>query len=145
MRRDAQGRHVVALDHSISLDPSVTGRVFVANADLHSHGVAAPDLGIGAVRNALAGGVKGYVVTGTRNNLGPPARHGAAQIGAAARMHHHRRPPGAPAHQGGYRELSGREVEVLRGLAAGETVVVEGAFVLKAEAEKLRGGGADEH
>jgi lysine N6-hydroxylase len=52
VRRDAQGRHVVALDHSISLDPSVTGRVFVANADLHSHGVAAPDLGIGAVRNA---------------------------------------------------------------------------------------------
>lgn len=40
----------------------------------------------------------------------------------------------------------GREVEVLRGLAAGDTVVVEGAFVLKAEAEKLRGGGdADEH
>ncbi|NUS65445.1 MAG: SidA/IucD/PvdA family monooxygenase [Saccharothrix sp.] len=52
VRRDPQGRYVVALDHSISLDPSVTGRVFVANADLHSHGVAAPDLGIGAVRNA---------------------------------------------------------------------------------------------
>ncbi|CAL9373763.1 MULTISPECIES: response regulator transcription factor [Streptomyces] len=76
---------------------------------------------IGAVRNALAGGVKGYVVTGTRNNLGPPARHGAAQIGAAARMHHHRRPPGAPAHQGGYRELSGREVEVLRLVAEGQS------------------------
>uniref|UniRef100_UPI003A83F027 response regulator n=1 Tax=Streptomyces sp. Agncl-13 TaxID=3400628 RepID=UPI003A83F027 len=28
---------------------------------------------IGAVRNALAGGVKGYVVTGTRNNVGSPA------------------------------------------------------------------------
>jgi cobalt-zinc-cadmium efflux system membrane fusion protein len=39
----------------------------------------------------------------------------------------------------------GREVEVLRGLSAGESVVVEGAFVLKAEAEKQRGGGADEH
>ncbi|MFE9749702.1 lysine N(6)-hydroxylase/L-ornithine N(5)-oxygenase family protein [Saccharothrix saharensis] len=52
VHRDAEGRYVVALDHSISLDPSVTGRVFVANADLHSHGVAAPDLGIGAVRNA---------------------------------------------------------------------------------------------
>ncbi|XVS62540.1 lysine N(6)-hydroxylase/L-ornithine N(5)-oxygenase family protein [Actinosynnema sp. CA-299493] len=52
VRRDARGRYVVALDHSIELDPSVTGRVFVANADLHSHGVAAPDLGIGAVRNA---------------------------------------------------------------------------------------------
>ncbi|ROP41428.1 lysine N(6)-hydroxylase/L-ornithine N(5)-oxygenase family protein [Saccharothrix texasensis] len=52
VRRDDQGRYVVALDHSIALDPPVTGRVFVANADLHSHGVAAPDLGIGAVRNA---------------------------------------------------------------------------------------------
>ncbi len=40
----------------------------------------------------------------------------------------------------------GREVEVVRGLKAAETVVVDGAFVLKAEAEKLRGGrGADDH
>jgi cobalt-zinc-cadmium efflux system membrane fusion protein len=38
----------------------------------------------------------------------------------------------------------GMEVEVLSGLEAGETVVVEGAFLLKAEAEKRRGG-ADEH
>jgi cobalt-zinc-cadmium efflux system membrane fusion protein len=38
----------------------------------------------------------------------------------------------------------GMEVEVLSGLKAGETVVVEGAFLLKAEAEKRRGGG-DEH
>jgi lysine N6-hydroxylase len=52
VRRDDRGRYRVALDHSIELDPAVTGRVFVANADLHSHGVAAPDLGIGAVRNA---------------------------------------------------------------------------------------------
>lgn len=74
---------------------------------------------IGAVRNALAGGVKGYVVTGTRNALGPTVRHGAAHIGAAARMH--RRQPGAPGHQGGYRELSGREVEVLRLVAEGQS------------------------
>lgn len=48
---------------------------------------------IGAVRNALAGGVKGYVVTGTRNNVGLPTRPGVAPIGsAAARMH--RRPRG---------------------------------------------------
>jgi cobalt-zinc-cadmium efflux system membrane fusion protein len=38
----------------------------------------------------------------------------------------------------------GAEVEVLSGLQAGETVVVEGAFLLKAEAESRRGGG-DEH
>jgi len=52
LRRDDRGRYRVRLDHSVELDPSVTGRIFVANADLHSHGVAAPDLGIGAYRNA---------------------------------------------------------------------------------------------
>lgn len=36
----------------------------------------------------------------------------------------------------------GNDVEVVSGLRAGETVVVEGAFLLKAEAEK-RAGGAD--
>lgn len=49
---------------------------------------------IGAVRNALAGGVKGYVVTGTRNNIGHPTRPGAAPIGAA-RMQRRPRVPRA--------------------------------------------------
>jgi len=35
----------------------------------------------------------------------------------------------------------GNEVEVLSGLKEGEKVVVEGAFLLKAEAEKAAGGG----
>ena len=38
----------------------------------------------------------------------------------------------------------GSEVEILSGLEAGEPVVVEGAFLLKAEREKARGG-ADRH
>jgi cobalt-zinc-cadmium efflux system membrane fusion protein len=37
------------------------------------------------------------------------------------------------------------DVEVLTGLQAGETVVVDGSFLLKAEAEKAEGGGEDEH
>lgn len=41
------------------------------------------------------------------------------------------------------RDLQG-EVEVLTGLRPGETVVVDGAFLLKAEAEKAEGGG-DHH
>jgi cobalt-zinc-cadmium efflux system membrane fusion protein len=41
------------------------------------------------------------------------------------------------------RDLQG-EVEVLTGLKPGETVVVDGAFLLKAEAEKAEGGG-EEH
>jgi membrane fusion protein, heavy metal efflux system len=42
------------------------------------------------------------------------------------------------------RDLGG-EVEILSGLHAGERVVVDGAFLLKAEADKARGGGDDEH
>jgi cobalt-zinc-cadmium efflux system membrane fusion protein len=38
----------------------------------------------------------------------------------------------------------GMAIEVVSGLKAGETVVVDGAFLLKGEAEK-RAGGADEH
>ncbi len=43
------------------------------------------------------------------------------------------------------RDLGG-EVEIVSGLSRGETVVVEGAFLLKAEADKARGAGeAHEH
>jgi membrane fusion protein, heavy metal efflux system len=40
------------------------------------------------------------------------------------------------------RDLGG-EVEILSGVRAGETIVVEGAFLLKAEADKARGEGAE--
>ncbi|MFD1832095.1 LuxR C-terminal-related transcriptional regulator [Streptomyces desertarenae] len=77
---------------------------------------------IGAVRNALAGGVKGYVVTGTRGTPGHhPGRPGTAPIGATAAARMHRRPPGAPGQPSGYRELSGREIEVLRLVAEGQS------------------------
>jgi lysine N6-hydroxylase len=52
LRRDERGRYRVRLDYAIELDPAVTGRIFVTNAELHSHGVATPDLGISAYRNA---------------------------------------------------------------------------------------------
>jgi cobalt-zinc-cadmium efflux system membrane fusion protein len=39
----------------------------------------------------------------------------------------------------------GNEVMILSGLKPGETVVVEGAFVLRAEAEKNEGGGEHDH
>jgi cobalt-zinc-cadmium efflux system membrane fusion protein len=42
------------------------------------------------------------------------------------------------------RDLGG-EVEVLSGLRAGETIVVDGAFLLKAQAEKGEGGHDDHH
>lgn len=52
LHTDRSGRLVVHRDHSVSADGALDGRLFVANADLHSHGPAAPDLGLGAVRNA---------------------------------------------------------------------------------------------
>ena len=52
IQHDASGRWVINRDHSVQASGGLAGRVFVANADLHSHGVAAPDLGIGAIRNA---------------------------------------------------------------------------------------------
>jgi cobalt-zinc-cadmium efflux system membrane fusion protein len=42
------------------------------------------------------------------------------------------------------RDLGG-EIEILSGLRPGERIVVEGAFLLKAEAEKARGQGKHEH
>ncbi|WP_433168748.1 lysine N(6)-hydroxylase/L-ornithine N(5)-oxygenase family protein [Kribbella sp. CA-247076] len=52
IRRDASGRWLISRNHSVETTDELTGRLFVSNADLHSHGVAAPDLGIGAIRNA---------------------------------------------------------------------------------------------
>jgi cobalt-zinc-cadmium efflux system membrane fusion protein len=39
----------------------------------------------------------------------------------------------------------GAEIEALRGVAAGDTIVVDGAFLIKAEAEKAVGGDDHEH
>ena len=47
-------------------------------------------------------------------------------------------------HVGRGRDLGG-EVEIVSGLRVGERVVVDGAFLLKAEADKARGGGEGEH
>ncbi len=52
IRRDGHGRPVVRADHSVDLADGVTGRIFVANAEIHAYGVSAPNLDIGAVRNA---------------------------------------------------------------------------------------------
>jgi lysine N6-hydroxylase len=57
---DPRGRYRVDEHHRVGLAPGVSGSLFVQNAELHTHGVGAPDLGLGAWRsatilNALAG------------------------------------------------------------------------------------------
>ncbi|MBC3844189.1 SidA/IucD/PvdA family monooxygenase [Streptacidiphilus sp. 4-A2] len=57
---DEQGRYRVGLDHRVRLRPEVTAGLYVQNAELHTHGVGTPDLGLGAHRaatilNAVAG------------------------------------------------------------------------------------------
>ena len=47
---DAQGRYAASPTYAVD----VTGReVFVQNAEEHSHGFVAPDLGMGAYRNSV--------------------------------------------------------------------------------------------
>ncbi len=53
---DEHGRPVVESDFRVRLRDGVGGRdrvLFVQNAELHAHGVGAPDLGLGAHRNAV--------------------------------------------------------------------------------------------
>jgi lysine N6-hydroxylase len=76
---DSQGRYRVGADYRVALDPSVTGSLFVQNAEEHTHGVGAPDLGLGAYRsasilNAVTGGTA-YRLPGTTafTSFGAPA------------------------------------------------------------------------
>ncbi len=50
INRDERGRFEVTEDHRLSID--ATGDVFLQNAELHTHGVGVPDLGLGCYRNA---------------------------------------------------------------------------------------------
>ncbi|HVQ92509.1 MAG TPA: lysine N(6)-hydroxylase/L-ornithine N(5)-oxygenase family protein [Mycobacteriales bacterium] len=57
---DEHGRFQVDAEYRVATDPSVSGGLFVQNAELHTHGVGTPDLGLGAHRaatisNAVAG------------------------------------------------------------------------------------------
>ena len=59
VRRDERGRPVIGRDHRVVLEGTSAG-LYVQNAELHTHGVGTPDLGLGAYRaaailNAVAG------------------------------------------------------------------------------------------
>jgi lysine N6-hydroxylase len=53
LARDASDRPVVELDYRLRLADGSPSTLFVQNGELHSHGVGAPDLGLGAHRNAV--------------------------------------------------------------------------------------------
>ncbi|WP_282691727.1 SidA/IucD/PvdA family monooxygenase [Streptomyces sp. CC208A] len=53
VRHDAAGRPRIDERYRLVLDPSVTGAVYVQNAERHTHGVGAPDLGLAAWRSAV--------------------------------------------------------------------------------------------
>ncbi|HEX5566124.1 MAG TPA: SidA/IucD/PvdA family monooxygenase [Streptomyces sp.] len=57
---DDRGRYRVDGGYRVALDPGVSGTLYVQNAEMHTHGVGAPDLTLGAWRaatilNAVAG------------------------------------------------------------------------------------------
>ncbi|MFI1399846.1 lysine N(6)-hydroxylase/L-ornithine N(5)-oxygenase family protein [Streptomyces sp. NPDC020681] len=52
LRRDSSGRHRIDEEFRLLLDPAVTGSVYVQNAEKHTHGVGAPDLGLAAWRSS---------------------------------------------------------------------------------------------
>lgn len=59
VRRDLRGRPLIGRDHRVVLEGTDAG-LYVQNAELHTHGVGTPDLGLGAYRaasilNAIAG------------------------------------------------------------------------------------------
>lgn len=49
---DAHGRPLVDLDHRVLMRDGATPPLYVQNAELHTHGVGTPDLGLGAQRGA---------------------------------------------------------------------------------------------
>lgn len=57
---DDRGRYQIDGEYRVALDPRVSGTLYVQNAEMHTHGVGAPDLTLGAWRaatilNATAG------------------------------------------------------------------------------------------
>ncbi|MCX4633762.1 SidA/IucD/PvdA family monooxygenase [Streptomyces sp. P9-2B-2] len=52
VRHDSGARPRIDAHHRLVLDPAITGSIYVQNAETHTHGVGAPDLGLAAWRSA---------------------------------------------------------------------------------------------
>lgn len=53
VRRDGRRRYVVGEDYRLELNERTGNDIFVQNGELHTHGVGAPDLGLGAHRSVV--------------------------------------------------------------------------------------------
>lgn len=53
IQMDNSGRPVINRNYTMNIDSRVQGKIFVQNAEIHTHGIGAPDLGLGAHRSAL--------------------------------------------------------------------------------------------
>ena len=87
VQRDSRGRLAVARDHHVD---TLGGRIWVQNAEEHTHGLTAPDLGMGAWRNAsIIRSVTGREVYGLEARIafqefGLPASVRAGHVAASA-------------------------------------------------------------
>ncbi len=50
---DEYGRYQVSQDYQLQMNRIENNKIFIQNGELHTHGVGAPDLGLGAHRNAV--------------------------------------------------------------------------------------------
>jgi lysine N6-hydroxylase len=50
---DEQGRYKVKKDYRLETHIDSPNEIFIQNGEMHTHGVGAPDLGLGAYRNAI--------------------------------------------------------------------------------------------
>lgn len=53
LARDERGRPLVSADYRLGLASGAPSTLYAQNAELHTHGVGAPDLGLGAHRNCV--------------------------------------------------------------------------------------------
>lgn len=50
---DEKGRYIVEENYQLKLTDDITNKIFIQNGEMHTHGVGAPDLGLGAYRNSM--------------------------------------------------------------------------------------------
>jgi lysine N6-hydroxylase len=94
---DTAGRYRVDGDYRVATTPDVTGGLYVQNAELHTHGVGTPDLGLGAHRaavilNAIAGTMRyrlpertAFTTFGVPPSTDQPEDQEAARVAARTR------------------------------------------------------------